>query len=382
MAFKVPLFDLNFGPDELAAVEQTIRSKWISMGPKTQEFETKFAQMLGTHTAVGVANGTAALHLALRVLGIGEGDEVIVPSLTFVATVNCVRYVNATPVFCDIRSTDDLTVDPAHIEALITPKTKAILVMHYGGFACDMDRIMSIAKAHDLYVVEDAAHAPLSTWKGRTLGTIGDVGCFSFFSNKNISTGEGGMVVARDEEHCRQIKILRSHGMTTLSYERSKGHATSYDVIDLGYNYRIDDIRSTLGLVQLAKLEEAHGKRAQVRRWYLEELDGLPGVIVPFKQQEQLVSNYIFPIVLGPPEQGRRDKVREKLMEAGIQTSVHYPAVHRFSIYQEYSSSLPNTEYVADNLITLPMYGGLQKEQVVEIATRLRESLDADNDSN
>jgi dTDP-4-amino-4,6-dideoxygalactose transaminase len=375
MAFKVPLFDLNFGPDELAAVEETIRSNWISMGPKTQEFEATFAELLGTHSAVGVANGTAALHLALRVLGIDEGDEVIVPSLTFVATVNAIRYVNATPVFCDIASYDDLTVDPDHIESLITPKTKAILVMHYGGFACDMDRVMAIAKAHDLYVVEDAAHAPLSTYKGQTLGTIGDVGCFSFFSNKNISTGEGGMVVAREEEHCRQLKILRSHGMTTLSYERAKGHATSYDVIDLGYNYRIDDIRSTLGLVQLSKLRGAHEQRAQVRRWYLEALEGVSEVIVPFTQQQQLVSNYIFPIVLGPEAQGRRESIRQQLMDAGIQTSVHYPAVHRFSIYEPYGATLPKTEYVADNLITLPMYSGLHKEQVVEIVATLRESL-------
>ena len=263
MDYKIPLFELNFDEAEEKAVLDTIRSKWISTGPKTAEFESKFASMLKVKHAVALSNCTVALHLALKVLGIKDGDEVICPSLTFVATVNSIRYLNAMPVFADIKSYDDLTIDPEDIESKVTDKTKAIVVMHYGGFACDMEAILKIAKKYSLKVIEDACHGPLSEYNGKKLGTIGDVGCFSFFSNKNISTGEGGMLVTNDPELFERVKLLRSHGMTSLSYERSKGHSTSYDVIDLGYNYRMDDIRASIGIVQLDKLKNDFKKRAK-----------------------------------------------------------------------------------------------------------------------
>ena len=173
----------------------------------------------------------------------------------FVATVNSIRYLNAIPVFADVKSFEDLTIDPVDIESKVTSKTKAIVVMHYGGFACDMDAIHKIANKYEFKIIEDACHGPLSEYNGKKLGTFGDVGCFSFFSNKNISTGEGGMLVTNDLELFERVKLLRSHGMTSLSYERSKGHSTSYDVIDLGYNYRMDDMRASIGIVQLDKLE-------------------------------------------------------------------------------------------------------------------------------
>ena len=240
MAFKIPLFDLNFGIEEENAVIETLRSKWISTGPRTVEFENKFAEMLNVGHAVALTSCTVSLHLAMKLVEVGEGDEVICPSLTFVATANAIRYVNATPVFADIRSNEDLTIDPDDIERKITSKTKAIIVMHYGGFACDMDRIIDIAKKYNLKVIEDACHGPLSEYHGKKLGTIGDIGCFSFFSNKNISTGEGGMLITNNDEYYERAKLLRSHGMTSLSYERSKGHSTTYNVVELGYNYRMD----------------------------------------------------------------------------------------------------------------------------------------------
>jgi len=264
MAYKIPLFDLNFGKEEEAAVIEVLRSKWISMGEKTTELEHNFAERINAKHALAMTNCTAALHLALAILDIGPGDEVIVPSLTFVATANAVKYVGATPVFADITSLEDLTISPEDIEKKITDRTKAIMVMHYGGFACDMDKIMFIARKHNVKVVEDAAHSPAATYKGEYLGTIGDVSAFSFFSNKNITTAEGGMLVTNDDSLAERAKLMRSHGMTTMSYERFKGHATSYDVVEVGYNYRLDNVRSALGVTQLKKLNEDIERR---KKW-------------------------------------------------------------------------------------------------------------------
>lgn len=376
MDYKIPLFDLNFDEAEENAVLDTLRSKWISTGPKTAEFENKFATALGIQHAVALSNCTVALHLALKVLGIKEGDEVICPSLTFVATVNSIRYLNAVPVFADVKNYNDLTIDPADIEKKITGKTRAIVVMHFGGFACDMDPIINLSKKYNLKLVEDACHGPLSEYDGKKLGTIGDIGCFSFFSNKNISTGEGGMIVTKNSEFFERVKLLRSHGMTSLSYERAKGHATSYDVVDLGYNYRMDDIRASIGIVQLDKLEKDLKKRAEVRAMYIDALDNYENLIIPFKDNKNFSSNYIFPVVIKNSTSEKRDGVRNKLAEAGIQTSVHYPAVHRFSVYRDYYIDLPITDYISDNLMTLPMYSSLNQQQIKLIAASLLDALD------
>jgi dTDP-4-amino-4,6-dideoxygalactose transaminase len=309
-------------------------------------------------------------------MGIMEGDEVITPALTFVATVNSIRYVGATPVFCDIQGPHNLTIDPERIEILITEKTRAIVVMHYGGFPCDMDKIMAIAKKHNLKVLEDACHGPLSEYRGKKLGTIGDIGCFSFFSNKNISTGEGGLLTTNNTEYYERGKLLRSHGMTSMSYERAKGHSTKYDVIELGYNYRIDDIHSAIALAQLEKLPSDLRSREQIRCQYVENLRSIKRVTVPFAENKEFVSNYIFPIVLNDSNAEYRDEIRNQLHEAGIQTSVHYPAVNRFSIYQKYDrGGLGNSEYATDNEITLPMYARLTKDQVEYITGKVQQIL-------
>ena len=376
MEYKIPLFKLNFDEAEEQAVLDTIRSKWISIGPRCDEFEKLFAEMLSVKHAVSLSNCTDALHLALRVLEVGEGDEVLCPSLTFVASVNSIRYVGATPVFCDVKSAEHINIDVGEMKKLLTPKTKAVVVVHMAGFACEMDEIMAFAEENNLKVIEDACHAPLSTYKGQKLGTIGDVGCFSFFSNKNISTGEGGMIVTNDGELEKKLRLLRSHGMTTMSYQRSKGHATVYDVVELGYNFRMDDIRASIGITQLKKLEADLIERQKVRSRYVECLSEIDGVIIPFIDNEEFVSNYIMPVVLKDSTVEKRDEVREKLHGKGIQTSVHYPAIHRFSIYKDYAAHLPNTEYIADNEITLPMYASLSAEEVEFICSTLSAILD------
>lgn len=374
MDYNIPLFDLNYDDKEENAVIDVLRSKWISTGPRSKELEEMFCEYFNVEHAVSLTNCTVALHLAMEVLEIKEGDEVICPSLTFVATANAIKYTGAKPVFADITSEDNLTIDPEHIRSLITERTKAIVVMHYAGFSCNMDEILSIAREYGLKVVEDACHGPLSEFKGKKLGTIGDIGCFSFFSNKNLSTGEGGMFLTNNKELAEKAKLLRSHGMTTMSYNRAKGHSTSYDVVALGYNYRMDDIRASLGIVQLGKLPEDLKKRSKVRLAYESALESVNNIKVPFKNHPYFSSNYIFPIVLSESVEKSRDEIRDLLHKSGIQTSIHYPPVHLFDIYfNEEEKGLSKTESVYNRLITLPMYGNLTEKQVNYICEKLKE---------
>lgn len=381
MEYRIPLFQLNFGEEEAEAVTETIRSKWISTGPKCEELENLFIEMFNVKYAVSLSNCTDALHLGLIVNGISTGDEVICPSLTFAASVNCIRYVGATPVFCDIKSLNDMNISSDEIERLITPRTKAIIVVHMAGFPADMDEIMHIADKYNLKVIEDACHGPLSEYKGKKLGTIGNVGCFSFFSNKNISTGEGGMIVTNDESLAKRCRLLRSHGMTTMSYQRAIGHATSYDIVDLGYNFRMDDIRASIGIVQLGKLRNDLIQRQKVRELYVKSLSQIEEIIVPFSSNKEFVSNYIMPIVIKNSTVKKRDAIRDYLHTKGIQTSNHYPAIHRFSIYKDLSADLPLTEYLSDNEITLPMYASLTHENIDFIIKNLHEALMFSQDS-
>lgn len=373
--YKIPLFKLNFDEREAKAAFDTINSGWISTGPKCEELEKMFMEMFDVRYAVAVTNCTDSLHLACMLCGLGHGDEVLCPSLTFAASVNCIRYVGATPVFCDIVGPEHLNINPEEIEKKITQRTKAIVVVHMAGFPAKMDEIMAVAHRHNLKVIEDACHGPLSEYKGRKLGTIGDVASFSFFSNKNISTGEGGMLITNNEEFARRARLLRSHGMTTMSYQRAGGHATSYDIVELGYNFRLDDIRASIAVEQMKKLPDDITRRIAVRNRYLKRLASVKGVIVPFADNTEFVSNYIMPVVLADSNKERRDAIRDKMHAAGVQTSVHYPAIHRFSIYKDFNISLPMTEYVTDNEITLPMYASLTDEEVDFIVEALNEAI-------
>lgn len=364
MAYKIPLFNLNFDGKEAQAAYDTIQSGWISTGPKCEELEKMFVDMFHVNYAVSMSNCTDALHLCCLVSGVGPGDEVICPSLTFAASANCIRYAGATPVFCDIVGPEHINIDPKEIEKKITDKTKAILVVHMAGFPCKMDEIMAIAQKHNLKVIEDACHGPLSEYKGEKLGTIGDCAAFSFFSNKNISTGEGGMFISNNKEMADKARLLRSHGMTTMSYQRAGGHATAYDIVELGYNFRLDDIHAAIAIEQLKKLPGDLEQRIVVRKRYIELLSKVDNVVVPFADNTEFTSNYIMPIVITKGTVEDRDAIRNKIHEAGVQTSVHYPAIHRFSIYKEYGAVLPQTEYVTDHEITLPMYAALTMEDV------------------
>ena len=364
MAYRIPLFNLNFDGKEAQAAYDTIQSGWISTGPKCEELEKMFVDMFHVNYAVSTSNCTDALHLCCLVSGVKPGDEVICPSLTFAASANCIRYAGATPVFCDIVGPEHINIDPKEIEKKITDKTKAILVVHMAGFPCKMDEIMAIAKKHNLKVIEDACHGPLSEYKGKKLGTIGDCAAFSFFSNKNISTGEGGMFISNNKEMADKARLLRSHGMTTMSYQRAGGHATAYDIVELGYNFRLDDIHAAIAIEQLKKLPADLEQRIAVRKRYIELLSKVENVVVPFADNTEFTSNYIMPIVITKGTVEDRDAIRNKIHEAGVQTSVHYPAIHRFSIYKDHAAILPQTEYVTDHEITLQMYAELSMEDV------------------
>jgi dTDP-4-amino-4,6-dideoxygalactose transaminase len=304
-----------------------------------------------------------------------KGDEVILPSLTFVATANAVLYVGGKPIFADIRSTDDLNISPEEIEKKISKRTKAIVVMHYGGYPCDMESILAVAKQHRLHVVEDAAHAPGAEYQGEKCGTLGTVGCFSFFSNKNLVTGEGGMVFTRNQVFAERVRAMRSHGMEALSWDKYRGHLSSYDIAELGYNYRTTEIQSALGLVQLRKLDRNNQKRRKLVEAYRKELEGTEGILIPFPKYGTGPSYHLFPVLISPSV--RRNKVMEGLRSHGIQTSIHYPPVHLFSLYRKEfgygKGMLPITEEVGRREITLPLHPLMEREDVKRIVGKLKD---------
>jgi len=375
MNWRVPLSDIDFDETESLAVEKVLKSRWLTMGKVTQEFESSFAAHVQSKHAIAVTNATAALHLACLALGLGPGDEVIVPSLTFVATANAVRYVGATPIFADIVSDDNLNISPEGIKASITPRTRAIIVVHYSGYPCDMESIFSIAKQNGLFVIEDAAHAVGSELNGRHLGTWGDIGCFSFFSNKNMTTGEGGMMTTDSDDLAQKLNRLRSHGMTSLTWDRHKGHAYSYDVVDLGYNYRIDEIRAAIGLAQLSKVERNNERRRSLAQVYRDALQELaPQVNVPFQHHLGKTSAHIMPVLL--PQDIKRQDFIESMKGNGIQTSIHYPPIHTFTSYKDDMVwNLPVTEDVAKREITLPLYPAMSNDDVLVVVSAVQASL-------
>jgi dTDP-4-amino-4,6-dideoxygalactose transaminase len=374
--WRVPLSDLVVDDEIASAVEDAVRSGWWSMGPRVEAFERAFAEFCGCEHAFAVANGTAALHLALVAAGIREGDEVLLPSLTFVAGANSVRHARATPVFCDIVGADDLTISPIDVERSIGPATRAVMVMHYGGHPCRMDEILEIARRHEIVVIEDSAHAPGATRYGRVCGTFGSIGCFSFFSNKNLPTGEGGMVVTDDDVLADRLRLLRSHGMTTLTWERHRGHAHAYDVVAEGFNYRLDEIRAAIGLVQLRRVRAETESRARIVDRYRRALHGVNGLTMPFSEAGDAVPAHHLAVVLLPSGMPRA-AVRDRLTRAGIQTSVHYPPIHTFTHYAGCTPHrpLPNTAAVTERLLTLPLFPHMSYDDVSAVTSALLAAL-------
>jgi dTDP-4-amino-4,6-dideoxygalactose transaminase len=377
--WQVPLSDIDLDDAEINAVEKVLRSRWLSMGPVTQEFEAAFAVMVGARHAFAVSNGTTALHLAYAALGLGPGDEVIVPALTFVATANAIRYTGATPVFADVTSLDDLTISPADIATTITPRTRAIAVMHYGGYLCDMDAIRVLAEQHELAIVEDACHAPGATYRGRGAGVLGDAGCFSFFSNKNLAIGEGGMVTTDRDDLAERIRLLRSHGMTTLTWDRHRGHAASYDVVATGFNYRSDELHSAIGLVQLGKLAANNARRAAIVARYRGELGRLAGLRLPFTEPaaDSQPAYHLCPIVLDPAVD--RAAFMAHLRDLGIQSSIHYPPIHQFTAFRDALAGvrLPVTEEAGRREVTLPLFPTMTGEQIDAVIGAVHSALAA-----
>jgi dTDP-4-amino-4,6-dideoxygalactose transaminase len=374
VTWRVPLCDVDIGDEEIAAATDVLRSKWLTMGAVTQRFEAAFAEAAGVKHAFAVTNGTAALQLAYRVVGLGRGDEFVLPSLTFVATANAGIVEGGTPVLADIASESDLTVGPQAIDRVLTPRTRAITVVHYAGYACDMTAILEVARARGVAVIEDCAHSPGARRDGRATGGWGDVGCFSFFSNKNMTTGEGGMVTTNRDDLADRLRLLRSHGMTTLTTERHKGHAFSYDVLEAGYNFRIDEVRSAIGLVQLGKLGDQNRRRRAVVAAYRDLLP--PQVDVPFREHVGEPSFHIMPVLL--PVGKDRSAFMRAMKEEGVPTSIHYPPLHTFSSFAATRHDpLPVTDRVAPRLVTLPLYGGMEASHVAIVCEAVRRALGA-----
>ncbi|MEV4211216.1 DegT/DnrJ/EryC1/StrS family aminotransferase [Micromonospora sp. NPDC049662] len=380
--WRVVLADTTVGAEEIAAVTDVLTGRWLSTGPVTRAFEREFADTLGVVDAVAVNSGTAALHLALITLGVGPGDEVIMPALTFVASAAMTVAVGATPVFADVRSAHDLTIDPADVARRITGRTRAVVAMHYGGYPADVDRLVALAAKHGVALIEDAAHAPAVRYRSDqvgtgALGTFGDVGCFSFHPAKNLTTGEGGMVVARDQQLLAECRDLRSHCMTAPTWDRDRGLATGYDVTGVGFNYRPSEIASAIGRVQLRRLAADRATRARLVAEYRTHLGSMPDLVLPFTGRDDLdTAHHLFVIMLPPGVD--RAWFRAALRDVGVQTSVHYPPTHQLSYYQQRWAAdvtLPVTDATADRIVSLPLHARMSAGDATYVARAVVETL-------
>ncbi|MCO6418407.1 DegT/DnrJ/EryC1/StrS family aminotransferase [Siccirubricoccus sp. KC 17139] len=375
----IPLSDLDYGAEEEQAVLEVLRRRWLSTGPEVAAFEAGVAGLLGVRHAVAVANGTAALHLALLALGIGPGDEVIQPAINFVAAANVTRATGATPVLADIVGIEEPVLDPAELERRLTPRTRAVVVMHYGGYATRLEAVAEFCRARGLFLIEDACHAIGGRTRpdGPMSGSLGDIACFSFFSNKNLAIGEGGMVTTDNPELLAAVTKLRSHGMTSLSWERHRGHASGYDVTVHGYNYRMDDVRAALGRAQLAKLLPNNEKRRELTRLYRRLLAEVPGLVLPFREADIAASAcHLMPVVA--PSAAARDAMAEALKAQGIQSSRHYPAISGFTAFAEAAGNrLPHSIDYAGRTLTLPLFPTMTEAQVRRVAEAVTNAMPA-----
>ncbi|HEX4436022.1 MAG TPA: DegT/DnrJ/EryC1/StrS aminotransferase family protein [Solirubrobacteraceae bacterium] len=373
---ELPLFDLQLQPQDLEAVAETLRSGWLTLGPRTAAFEELFAEHLGAKHAVAVSSCTAALHLAYLAAGVGPGDEVIVPSFTFAATATAALYCGATPIFGEIVSRENPSLDPDDVERRITPRTKAVCIVHFAGYAAAADRMKEICDRHGIALIEDVAHAPSASLHGHKLGTWGLAGAFSFFSNKVLSVGEGGLLCTDSDEVAAQARSQRSHCMTSGTWDRHSGRTDTYDVVGLGYNYRLDEPRSALLLSRMGRIEQEIERRRELTLRYRQLLGEVEGIIVPFTDEEIPTSScYVIPIMI--EEDGRQAEVSRLMRERGIQTSIFYPSIHRFSAYRERypDVSLPITELASRTELTLPFYPHMTHDDQDRVVTGLAEAV-------
>ncbi len=357
--------------EEKEALSSVIDSGWLTMGERVVAFERAFAKLHGAEDAVAVNSCTAGLHLCLAALGIGPGDEVLVPSLTFVATANAVCYVGAIPVFVDIEAENLPHISLKDSQKKLTRQTRGVIVMHYGGYPVDMTSWRSFCDAYGLRLIEDAAHAPGL----EQVGKLSDATAFSFFTNKNMTTAEGGMVMAAESKTLEKMRRLRSHAMTSSTLERHRGHASSYDVTMLGYNYRLDELRAAMGMVQLARLLEWNERRRQLSNFYRRLIyQSLPLVSVPFSG-EKASAAHLQVVLL--PRGADRARIMNGLQESGIQTSIHYPPIHCFSYYRSRFAEvgLPNTEEFFSKELTLPLHPLLSEDDCAFVVETLKKIL-------
>jgi dTDP-4-amino-4,6-dideoxygalactose transaminase len=377
--WRIPLSVLDYGPEETEAVQRVLASKWLSMGPEVTAFEKEFAEMQSAHHAFAVSSSTAALHLAIHAIGIRPGDEVIQPAINFVAAANMTLHAGATPVFADICSLTEPTIDPQHVERLITPRTKAIIPMHYGGNVSRMSELLDLCRGHGIALIEDSCHAIGAPYHdpherpphGLMAGSIGDVGTFSFYANKNLACGEGGMIVTHRADIAEKLQMLRSHGMTRSSWERHQGRAGSYDIAMPGFNYRLDELHAALGRTPLAKLPGGNARRRELLARYRAGFHGDPHWTMVFADALEYSSGHLM-VVLAPSNEVRTLAIHA-LREASIQWSMHYPSILEFSGFRDrFHQTLELTQEFASRAITLPLHPRLRFEEVDEIVQLLR----------
>lgn len=348
---------------EIDAVVACLRSGWVTTGPVTRQFEQDFNDYLGGGLqAISVNSATAGLHLALESLGIGPGDDVIVPTLTFTATAEVVRYLGARPVFVDVEP-DRMTLSMAAVEAALTSHTRAIIPVHYAGLACDMDALLALARRHGLRVVEDAAHAFPTRYKGRVVGTLdSDITVFSFYANKTMTTGEGGMIVTRDRDLAQRMRVMRLHGISQDAFDRYVSHkpAWYYEVVAAGFKYNLTDIASAIGIQQLRKIDRFAARRAYLAGRYHDGLAGLPLQLPAGPDGDSTHAWHLYVIRLGPEVRLGRDELIVELARRGVGTSVHFIPLHRQPYWREaYALSpdrFPVAEACYERMLTLPLY--------------------------
>ena len=379
MTAFIPFSTPDIGPDEIYEVIDTLRSGWITTGPKVKRFESCFEEFIGGHVeAIAVNSATAGLHLALEALGITEGDEVIIPSLTFTATAEVVRYLGANVKIVDINPVT-LNIDIKAIRAAITSKTKVIMPVHYAGLSCNMDEIFSLAREFDLKVVEDAAHALPTTYKGDMIGFLeSDITVFSFYANKTMTTGEGGMVVTRNSDYSRRMKIMRLHGIDRDAFERfqSKKPSWYYEVVAPGFKYNMTDISAAMGIHQLRKLPKFLERRKYLVKRYFDALTDLPLILPVDDVDGGSHSWHLFVIRLQSNIQTSRDELIQFLSDQGIGTSVHYVPLHRQPYWRDRYKLTSDMFPVADraylNMISIPLYTAMTDEQQDHVINSLK----------
>ena len=375
VAFHVP----SVGEDEVEAAARVLRSGWLTTGPETMKFEAEFAPYVGAKHAIACASGTAALHLALRALGVSAGDEVITSPYTFVASSEVILYTGATPVFVDVDPRT-LNIDPAAVAAAVTPRTRAILPIHIAGYPCDMGPIMDVAAKHGLGVVEDAAHALPADYRGKRIGSIGTATAFSFYATKNLTTGEGGMVTTDDADIAARMRVLRLHGISGDAWKRYTQEGTwYYEVTDVGYKYNLTDIQAAIGRVQLAKLDALDAVRRRLDRRYREALADAPLVLPPDEDDEHRSALHIFIVRIDPERTSRtRDEVIAALRRDRIGTSVHFIPVHLHPYYQSLGfrkGMFPNAERGYEAAVTIPFYPAMSDATADRVLSSLRSAL-------